>query len=67
MFVAFINKHPKIYSLKIDTWIWEEIEFNDGLYDFKWVTAPINGEYPMKAINKNVTKNSAIKSILPLL
>ena len=50
MFVAFINKHPKIYSLKIDTWIWEEIEFNDGLYDFKWVTAPINGEYPMKAI-----------------
>ena len=50
MFVAYINKHPKMYSLKINTWAWKEIEFNEGLYDFKWVTDPVNNEYPMKAI-----------------
>ena len=53
MFVAFINKHQIIYPLNVDDNTWgTKIEyFNDGLYDFKWVTDPINNnEYPMKAL-----------------
>ena len=66
MFVAFINKHQIIYPLNVDDNTWgTKIEyFNDGLYDFKWVTDPINNnEYPMKAL---VLKDNflTLKSIL---
>ena len=68
MFVAFINKHPIIYTLNVEnntnTWGSKIEVFNDGLYDFKWVTDPINNnEYPMKAL---VLKNNflTLKGIL---
>lgn len=59
MFVGFVNKHPILYSYKISDNKWEKIsKFDDGLYDFKWVTEPINShDYPMKAI---VLKNNII-------
>ena len=59
MFVGFVNKHLILYSYKISDNKWEKIsKFDDGLYDFKWVTEPINShEYPMKAI---VLKNNII-------
>ena len=52
MFVGFINKHPILYSYKISDGTWNKLSyFNDGLYDFKWVTSPVdNDKYPMKAI-----------------
>ena len=55
MFIAFVNKHPTIYALKLDSIstlsFYQKIsKFDEGLYDFKWVTDVNNHNYPMKAI-----------------
>jgi hypothetical protein len=53
MFIAFVNSHPIVYALKLDgTNTFQKVSnFDDRLYDFKWVTDAINkNDYPMKAI-----------------
>ena len=53
MFIAFVNSHPIIYALKLDgTNTFQKVSnFDDKLYDFKWVTDAINkNDYPMKVI-----------------